>query len=282
MASGKHPPRGRKSGLPPRSPGTGILPRLELARSKGRFRGYINFLTAEVMTPLRSARSKSGKNPERAEAPASACSPEKFPVEPDAEREIFNEIISEHDLETKLWWAVRWYLFAHKYALNPKQFRRQLSSFEQKVNSLYAEIPNADSALAVAIDRAARAEVDNSAEVEKNPEISSLEEQVDLENLRGRIAALSRILAIIQSQEQGRGRDANRAAHKFVETLAQIFIEYTGHEPSRSNDPYRERGDAVNGPFGNFVTAVNRQLPQDFQLTDIDNFVRHVVSRRRP
>jgi hypothetical protein len=250
-----------------------------LPRSKERFRGYIDFLTPEVMTALRSASSKNVKNRERA-GPASARSLQEFPIEPDAEREIFNDITSEHDLQTKLWWAVQEYLFAHKYALNPTQFRRQLSSFERKVNSLYAEFPNADSALAAAIDSAARA-ADQSAEVEENSEAPSLEEQVDLENLRDRIGALSQTLGTIRSQEQGRGRGANRAAHQFVETLAQIFIKYTGHQPSRSNDPYSQQVDAVNGPFGNFVTAVNRQLPQDLHLTDIDNLVRHVVSRRR-
>ena len=89
MSSSKHQPRGHKSGLPPRSPGTGILPRLELPRSKERFRGYIDFLTPEVMTALRSASSKNVQNGERAEAPSSARSLQEFPVEPDAEREIF-------------------------------------------------------------------------------------------------------------------------------------------------------------------------------------------------
>jgi hypothetical protein len=274
MASGKHQPRGRKSGLPPRSPGTGTLPRLE--RSKGQSRGYVNFLTPEVMMALRSASSNNVKNRER----SSARLPQEFPVEPDVEREILNDIISEHDLNTKLRWAVQEYLFAHKYALNPTQFRRQLSSFERRLNVLYDEIPKAESALALAIDSAASA-TDQSAEVEENIEASSHEEQVDLENLRGRIETLLQILKMIRSHEQGRGRDANRAAHQFVETLAQISTEYTGREPSRSNDPSRQRVDAVNGPFGNFVTAVNRQLPQDFQLTDIDNLVRHVISRRR-
>jgi hypothetical protein len=172
-------------------------------------------------------------------------------------------------------------LFAHKYALNPTQFRRQLSSFERRLNVFCAKIPKADSALALAIDSAAST-TDRSAEVKENIETSSLEEQVDLENLRGRIETLLQILKMIRSHEQGRGRDANRAAHEFVETLAQIFTEYTGREPSRSNDPSREWLDAVNGPFGNFVTAVNCQLPQDLQLTDIDNLIRHVISRRRP
>jgi hypothetical protein len=278
MASGKHQPRGRKSGLPPRSPGTGTFPRLELPRSKERFRGYIDFLTPEVMMALRSVFSKNVKNRKRAQAPARSL--QGFPNEPDAERKIFNDITSEHELETKLWWAVQEYLFALKYALNPTQFRRQLLSFERRVNSLYAEIPNPDSALAMAIDSAARA-IDQSAEVEENSEAPSLGEQVDLDNLRDTIVALSQTLGIIRSHEQGRGRDANRAAHQFVETLAKIFTEYTGHEPIRSNDPSREWLDAVNGPFGNFVTAVNRQFPPDIQLTDIDNLVRHVVSRRR-
>jgi hypothetical protein len=106
----------------------------------------------------------------------------------------------------------------------------------------------------MAIDSTVRA-TDPSAEVEENSEAPSLEEQVDLGNLRGRIGTLLQIL-MIRSHEQGRGRDANRAAHQFVETLAQIFTEYTGREPSRSNDPSREWLDAVNGPFGNFVMAV--------------------------
>src|SRR5262249_34977610 len=109
----------------------------------------------------------------------------------------------------------------------------------------------------------------------------SLEEQVDLENLRGRIGALLQILGKIRSQEQGRGRHANRAAHQFAETLAQIFTEYTGQEPRRSNSPSHQWVDAVNGPFGNFVKESNRQLPRDFQLPDIDNLVRLGVSRRR-
>jgi hypothetical protein len=237
------------------------------------------------MTALRSASSKNVRNRERSEPPASARSPQELPVEPDVEREIFNDIISEHNLETQLWWTVREYLFARKYALEPTQFRRQLLSFQRRVNSLYAEIPNADSALALAIDSAARVAarvIDQSAEVDETSEVSSLEEQVDLDNLRGRIGALSQTLGIMRSHEQGRGRDANRAAHQFVETLAQIFTEYTGREPSRSNDPSRQWLDAVNGPFGNFVIAVNRQLPKDLQLTDIDNLVRHLVSRRRP
>src|SRR5262249_46960169 len=68
------------------------------------------------------ASSKNVKNRERAEAPASARSLQEFPIEPEAEREIVNNIISEHDLNTKLRWAVQEYLFAHKYALNPRNF----------------------------------------------------------------------------------------------------------------------------------------------------------------
>ena len=76
-------------------------------------------VTDALMMALRSASSNNVKNRKRSKPPASGRSRQEFPIEAEVEREIFNETISEHKLETHLWWAVQEYLFAHKYGLHP-------------------------------------------------------------------------------------------------------------------------------------------------------------------
>jgi hypothetical protein len=255
---------GRKSRLPPRVPGTGKLPKGELPRLGKRFRGYIDFLTPEVTAVLRRVGWR--KRSKRRIA---------------SEGEIFAEAVSAHTVATQLWWAFREYAAASAYAVNPKLFRQGLLALEQPLNSLIAQIPNADSALSLAIDQEIRKILHSqSADFEEDEE-EAIRDQTEFDNLKLILTTISQAAENIRSIERARGREANRAAHQFVAELARIFTECTGRQPGRNNDGSRDGVDAVTGPFGNFVKAVHCQIPKTFQLVNIDNLIRHEVSRRR-
>ncbi len=231
---------GRKSRLPPRVPGTAKLPKLELPRLGKRFRGYVNFLTPKVTRVLRRAGWKTGSRRR-------------------SENEIFAAVALEHTVATQLWWAFREYLAACAYAADPKQFRQELSAFEQPLDSLLAQIPKADSALSLAVDQEVR-EILQGAPDEFEEE-ETIREKAEFDNLRLVLATISQAVKNIRSAEGGRGREANRAAHQFVAELARIFTECTGRQPGRNNDGSHDGLDAVTGPFGNFVKAVRPDPP---------------------
>jgi hypothetical protein len=245
------------------------LPKLELPRLGKRFSGYINFLTPKVTTVLRRAgwRKRSRRRTKRNEVGAAN------------ESEMFAAVVSEHTAGKQLWWAFREYAAAFVYAADPKQFRHELGAFERPLNSLLAAIPKADSALSLAIDQEVREILQGlSNEFEED---DATRDQAEFDNLRPVLATISQAVKNIRSAERGRGREANRAAHQFITELARIFTECTGRQPGRNNDGSRDGVDAVTGPFGNFVKAVNCQIPKAFRLADIDNLIRHEVSRRR-
>jgi hypothetical protein len=255
---------GRKSRLPPRVPGTGKLPKVELPRLGKRFRGYIDFLTPEVTAMLRRAGWRKRSKGRVASG-----------------GEIFAEAVSAHTVATQLWWAFREYAVACAYAVDPKRFRQELLALEQPLNSLIAKIPTADSALTLAIDQEVREILHcQSADFEKEEE-DAIRDQAEFDNLKLVLTTISQAVKNIRSIEQGRGREARRPAHQFVAELARIFTECTGRQPGRNNDGSRDGVDAVTGPFGNFVKAVNCQIPKALQLVNIDNLIRHEVSRRR-
>jgi hypothetical protein len=142
---------------------------------------------------------------------------------------------------------------------------------------LLAKMPEPDSALGLAVDQALQ-------EVMQSPELKIACEEVefdydslklDFDFLGPRFEALSRAVKKTRSLEQGRGADADRAQHQFIADLAQIFTECTGNE--LSNEGFRK---GVPRPFGDFVKAVNCQIVERYQLTDIDNLIRHEMSRR--
>jgi hypothetical protein len=77
--------------------------------------------------------------------------------------------------------------------------------------------------------------------------------------------------AIIAS-ESGRGRDANRPAHKLLTDLAEIYERRTGRKITRGNSGIVPGVKTT--PFGRFVEAVNARIPDGFKLPDIDNLIR--------
>jgi hypothetical protein len=280
--------RGKKSRLPPRVPNTtGKLPNLELPRSCNRFCGYTDFLDSEVKMVL----LQSGWSP-----PLASISGDAFDkrgselvvcdkltggnVDPAVERDIFAAVISEHNVSRQLWWAVREYQMAVEYAVDPKQFRSDLNALDETLDQLLlVKMPESDSALGVAVDQALQ-EIIPSVELLDTTDSQAMDFdfdslKFDFDNLKPRFEALSQAVKKIRSIEQGKGADAERAKHQFIADLGQIFTECTGK--ALRNEGSRK---GVTRPFGSFVKALARQLPERYQLTDIDNLIRHEISRR--
>jgi hypothetical protein len=81
--------------------------------------------------------------------------------------------------------------------------------------------------------------------------------------------------------ETGPGRDSDRSAYWLIARLADLFELCTGKEAGRTYDGSRVGDEAVSGPFGIFVRAVNKQIPKDFRLRGIDNLICLFVSARK-
>jgi hypothetical protein len=175
------------------------------------------------------------------------------------EQEIFDEVMSEHDIGNRMAWAVREYIVASIDKVDSTQLRQEGAAAEKAINKSLALLRPPNQTLG-AINRACRALAYEIGE----ERIDALEE-------------IGHVLANIRSAESGQGRDANRAAHQFIAELRRIYEECTGRPPTRSN---LADGSDVTGPFGRFVKAVDAQLGP-FRLPDIDNLIRQEVARRR-
>jgi hypothetical protein len=294
--------RGMKSLLPPRLAGDR---RLDQPRTHGKFIEDRNVSAVGIIAVLREA----GWDPEKEMNDRLPSIPLREIVGDAAadvvlkkmrlfarqrtseEADAVDRKVPQYPTIQEIDWCVRRYLVARQNAVSPKQFRSDLKDFEQAIKSFIRKMPKADSALQEAVD----AKIDQTltskfllnrhdlSEIELTRQILEFPDVVESYQLRNLWQLLQTSLAATSSiriAESGRGKDADRAAHELIANLANIFKYSTGRRPRRINDPTRTKNRAVIGHFGNFVRAVDKQIPMAFRLKDIDNLIRSFVSAR--
>jgi hypothetical protein len=191
--------------------------------------------------------------------------------------------------------AINDYLWVLKHAVPPNQFRRELKEFAAALKTFIRQIPPPNSAVRAAIDPIIQKKI--MAQFPSLPDDPMQQFLTIIDNTQladdGRLYNLAIGLRTalsateeVRKAEGGPGRDANRAGHRLVGSLASIYEDATGKRPSRAlNQVAKDEGkNPVAGPFGPFVKAVNEQIPEAFRLKDIDGVIRSLVlaRHRRP
>jgi hypothetical protein len=261
--SGLRSKRGRKSGLPSRVPGvfggrrkgggSYGLPRLD----------QINVANEKVLDALKRAGWS---------APNS---------------DGFSEVVSELDLNNDIRWVVQSYLFDKAAGVSPKTFRSEIQRFKKSIdtivkqtNAFIEKIPPVYSAVAWAILQKWQRQLGENLDSEvcdEKPDPEYLwEHRFEIERAKSNITELGQIVDQLIEEEAGGGRDANRAEHRLIDGLAEIFERWTGKVPTRDSDPQSKFESS--SPFHSFVEAVDELLPA-FRLLDIDNLIRHRLER---
>jgi hypothetical protein len=160
------------------------------------------------------------------------------------------------------------YVSGAQYQQSPREFRREVKSFQKALEAVVKKFPSAGSEHSEALNL----------KLEKLDRLAlkklGLEDDApDVDLCRRYVLALLEANESIVADEAGGGADAARAKHLLVAGLARIYEEYTGRRPARGYDAYADKPHAV-GPFFRFVTAVNELLPVHLRLSDIDSLIR--------
>jgi hypothetical protein len=269
--------RGRKANLSPRVPATRKLPKLgkwvvkELPDGTKR-RVFVpqDFATPAVVKALEAAgwnRPVSKHISDAAEETIEAADFDELIARLDhskgaaAEEAVmataFDEITALHDLNNDIRHLVADYISDARYQQLPKEFRREVKPFHTALKQVVARFPRCGTTFAEALNL----------ELEK----LDLEDAPDGDVCRSVVFALFQASESILADEAGRGTDANRAKRLFFDGLARIYKERTGLKPTWVFDTKEEK---PTGPFFTFAAAVNKQLPADVRLTDINHLIR--------
>jgi hypothetical protein len=277
--------RGRKSTAPPRVSDSGKLPRLHQSRldhkPPNRVIENIDFASKGVIDALELAGWQASPKLSHDIDPKRARRTQVY-------LKSWSEIFAGLDVSNAISNLAKFYAFERAYAQQSVQFRVELRAFEKAIAAFGNRIPislgapSSVSAINGALKdmwlREATGDVPCPiCDEGVDPELIWLA-RFDLERLRADLDELGRLVGRVRADEPKGGRDANRAAHGFVTGLGQLFTDWTGKPLSRVNAGDRSGNDAVAGPFGRFVKAVNSLLPKDFQLGDIDNLIRACVA----
>jgi hypothetical protein len=245
---------GSKANLSPRVPVARKIPRLrkfvEKERPGGKKRRewvHRDFATPDVVKALKAGgwNPPVSKHIDAAEKTIEAC---ELPGETGrrvlVRQDDFDEIITEHDLSNDIRHVVADYVSKAVCQVEPKEFRLGAKKFHKWIAGAKAAFPAPGSALAEAL----------------NSETEKLDEDVpDIEHFRRRVRAYCEASECLLADEAGRGPDADRAKHELFLGLARIWEERTGRRPTRMHEC---------GPFFEFLTAVNEQIPRRLRLTD--------------
>jgi hypothetical protein len=197
-------------------------------------------------------------------AKADFCSPaicralglaEKNPFESRCEthnndhQHLMLEVLKEHDLDKHIKDVVADYCADRSHQVSPVNFRSQLHSFDDGLQKFLNVFPDL-----------ARGKI-------LSPESSALAEALEVELAKDEIGDLyefGRTLHQLReaterllNQEQGAGKDGDRAGHLLMKGLANIFEEYTGKKAKAYwIDRIAAYDDPVRGEFAEFVRAV--------------------------
>jgi len=187
------------------------------------------------------------------------------------------------DIENEIAWAARFYVSDVAFSVPPPEFRHDLLKFKAALEALVSAFPPRDSAVAEATrlswegqDEASRTDITG-----KYPDMvpNPWELGLHVDELERIIKPFVAITAELDEEERGRGRNGNRAANHFVDTLGSIFESATGRLPRRVYSNYD--ADPVAGPFGEFLRAVDDVLPSGFKFGDLDHLIRAYGAKSR-
>jgi len=246
----------RKSKLPPPVPEVRRLPRPT----------DFNFTSDDVVTPL----VEGGWSIERSLAQSLTEAPAiNLFVTPLA----FNDPRQKLDRDIKA--AVADYVAdvarrRGRAAVPPAKFRARFSKFRVDLAKLLDSFPDPESgaddaaddaaaAAALAIDSALIDAVSIKLETQERPS------PLDLEQIR---EALHALLEAVDDARADEGVEQHRAAHVLVKSLAKVYVERTGAAPSAAPD----------GHFRRFVEAINRQIPENYQVSGLANLIGEAVT----
>jgi hypothetical protein len=151
-------------------------------------------------------------------------------------------------------------------AVLPAKFRARFSKFRIDLAKLLDNFPDPDTAAddpaaaaARAIDGALIDAVSIKLETQDRPS------PLDIGQIRDGLQAL---LEAVDDARADEGVEAHRAAHLLVKSLAKVYGERTGAAPSA----------APNGHFRRFVEAINRQIPESYQVSGLANLIGEAVT----
>jgi hypothetical protein len=166
------------------------------------------------------------------------------------QRRVFASILANFDLHNDIRAIVADYIADRTSQAPPKEFRRSIRAFKKALEAFLTKLPAAHDPLAEAL----------------NGELDQVDAEAapDLMYVSDGLSALLGAVKCLETAENGRGTDANRPAHTLLDGLARIYKERTGKSPSKK----------IDGQFGKFVEAVNRQIPERFQLNGLEHLIR--------
>jgi hypothetical protein len=151
-------------------------------------------------------------------------------------------------------------------AVQPAKFRARFSKFRIDLAKLLSNFPDQDAsagdaaaASALAVDSALIDAV--SIKLETQDRTGTL----DLEQIRDGLGAL---LEAVDDARADEGIGSHRATHVLLKHLAKVYVERTGVKPSA----------ALDGHFGRFVAAINRQIPENYQAIGLANLIGGAVT----
>jgi hypothetical protein len=251
MRKRKREPLGRKANLPP-VPEVRRLPRPT----------DFNFTSDDVVTPLVEGGWSIERMPAESPADLSAVNLFTTPL-------AFNDPRQKLDRDIKAVIANYVADVARRRGRAPvplAKFRARFSKFRIDIAKLLDNFPDQDagaddaaSAAALAVDGALIDAV--SIKLETQDRMSVL----DIEQIREGLQAL---LEAVDDARADEGIESHRAAHVLLKDLAKVYVERTGAQPSAAPD----------GHFRRFVEAINRQIPENYQVIGLANVIGDAVT----
>jgi hypothetical protein len=246
----KREPQGWKSNFPP-VPEVRRLPRPT----------DFNFASDDVVGPL----IEGGWNIER------------MPAEPRAEisASLFATPLAFNDPRQKLDRDIK-AIVAHyvadlaqhrgRPAVRLPKFRARVSKFKNDIAKLLGNFPDQNESAGDAADASALA-VDGALidAVNIKLEMQDRTNALDIDQIRTSLRAL---LEAVDGARADEGIGPHRAAHALLKDLANVYFERTGVKSSAAPD----------GHFGRFVEAVNRQIPENYQVIGLASLITGAVT----
>jgi hypothetical protein len=251
MPKSKREPRDRKPSFPP----------LTEVRRLPRPTDF-NFASDDVVGPLVEGGWNIERTPAEPPAATSAFSLFAIPL-------AFNDPRQKLDRDIKA--IVARYVAdiaqqRGRPAVPPSKFRTRASKFRNDIDRLLNNFPNPDesagdaaAAPALALDSALIDAVN--IKLDTQDRTSAL----NFEQIRDTLRALLEAADSVRADE---GIRPHRAAHVLLKDLAKIYFERAGAKPSAETD----------GHFDRFVRAVNRQIPENYQVIGLANLVTGAVT----
>ena len=145
--------------------------------------------------------------------------------------------------------------------VQPAKFRARASRLRNDIAKLLGNFPDqnasagdAAAASVLAVDSSLIDAVNIKLEAQDRTNVLDVEQIGD---------SLRALLEAVDGARADEGIGSHRAAHALLKDLAKVYVERTGMTPSAAPD----------GHFGRFVEAINRQIPENYQVIGLANFI---------